>query len=147
MNHFESNSIFNLWSYDVSHSCLLLRGKRSLPLKGIEDNKNLDLFFYATSYIEIKDFFRGVLIKSASKKEIAYLKQRTTIDENTNAYVITSENKRYFIVASSLSIFENELPPLEKYKTLQTVDFGTLIYENITDGAKEFRENHPYAFE
>lgn len=125
----------------------MLRGKRSLPLNGIDDNKNIDLFFYATSYVEIKDFFRGVQIESPSKKEIAYLKQRTTIDERTNAYVITSENKRYFIVAASLSIFENELPPLEKYKTLKTVDFGILIYENITDRAKEFRENHPYAFE
>jgi hypothetical protein len=70
---------------------------------------NVDLHFWGVDYFELPSFLHGVEIATPTKEEVdrvgAILKEMVPPEK---VVVIFSENQRFFVVADSFKITENE---------------------------------------
>ncbi|MGJ1323038.1 hypothetical protein ACR780_10125 [Sphingobacterium faecium] len=103
---FNSKKSFVVFDYFISHGQLLIRSKKS-------DNQkyNIDIIFFNTSFLQLFTFINGITIKIVNKSNfskydsvVKYLEY-----DNSNLFEITSSNEKYYIAASFVQIFENEL--------------------------------------
>ena len=103
---YNSNRPFTLYDYSVSHGLLLLRSDKR---KGFDEN--IDIIFYDTGFIQIPAFLNDIDIsKSENKEDILYpsLDKYFSRDEN-NLFKIISSEENFYIAASFVRVFENEL--------------------------------------
>ncbi len=103
---YNSNRPFTLYDYSVSHGLLLLRSDKR---KGFDEN--IDIIFYDTRFIQIPAFLNDIDIsKSENKEDILYpsLDKYFSRDEN-NLFKIISSEENFYIAASFVRVFENEL--------------------------------------
>ena len=94
---------FTFWYYTVSHGQALLRSVRK------DNDENIDIYFGNVSYIEIPTVIDGLEIRtepSSSDKEYINGKIGSTKQKIT---VLVHEEKKYYIVSSSIKIMKNNL--------------------------------------
>lgn len=103
---FKSNRYFTVFDYFISHGQLLIRSKK-------EDNKkwNIDIIFFDTTFLQLFTMLYGLTISMVNKDDFSnydsvnkYLRY-----DNSNLFEIISNNEKYYIAASFVKIYENEL--------------------------------------
>ena len=95
---------FTFWYYTVSHGQALLRSV------GIDDTENIDIYFGNVSYIEIPTSIDGLEIQAPSPDDIDYVTQRIgKINPKQKITVLLHDEKKYYIVSSSIKIMKNNL--------------------------------------
>lgn len=96
------NRLFKLWYYTVSHRQALLRSI------GYDNNENIDVYFGDVSYIEIPTVINGIEIVKPTLEDEAYIMGK--IGEIKKVItVLKVDNKRYYIVSSTVKIMQNNL--------------------------------------
>lgn len=100
------NRKFKLWYYTISHKQMLLRSI------GNGDMSNLDIYFNDVLYVDLPTELDKIEILKPTQDDINYITQRIG---NTNRVitVLLSGVNKYYVVASVVKIFENNLSMFE----------------------------------
>jgi hypothetical protein len=103
---FKSEKYFSVFDYFISHGQLLIRAA-----KREGQNANIDIIFFDTTFIQLFTMLHGLTITLVRKDLIRnynsvnkYLKF-----DNSNLFELKSGDERYYIAASFVKVFENEL--------------------------------------
>jgi hypothetical protein len=100
---------FKFWHYNISHGELLIRS-----IKSSERIKNLDIMFFDVIYIELHRNLPNLIIEEPTDSDILYVKEKINKSVNIeNIIILSSNDKRYLVVASIMKIVENELDMFE----------------------------------
>ncbi len=125
---FKSERYFTIWEYTVSHGQLLLRSDKR---KGYKNN--IDIVFGATNYVQLFSALSGLTIRMVDKKMMTNYDSlnRHLNHENNNLFEIESQNEKYYIAASFVKVYENDLEFYEtslgeKYKERQKKIAGSI---------------------
>lgn len=100
--------------YQTSHSEAIIRSFKRDIIQDKNHDKNIDIYIGAIEYIELPCRFQGFRISKPTEEEQIYLcrKLRTDIPIE-KIIVLVSGEERYYVVASVLSVLENDLDFLE----------------------------------
>ena len=101
---YESERIFQLWDYTVSHKQLLLRS----PPEGQEDG-NIDIVLWGVEVVSIPTIFKHIKIRRLSAQEVENNPAIRTEDRCASVFGIESIGTSGFIVASGCKILVNHL--------------------------------------
>lgn len=104
------NRVFKIWSYTVSHSFLIIRSPLKFPdQEGFNElySYNIDIEFSAVVYIDIPNFFHGMIIKEI-EKDIPEKLQHFKKELGFKIFEIESEGKSYYISAGNYRIGKNK---------------------------------------
>ena len=103
---FNSDRSFTVFDYFISHGQLLIRSK-----KGDNQKYNIDIIFFDTTFLQLFTILYGLTIRMVSKDEFnKYDSVNKYLNyDNSNLFEIISANEKYYIAASFVKIFENEL--------------------------------------
>lgn len=106
--------IFQLLFYQISHGEMIIRSQKNDNEKDDNTNHTIDIYFGDVIYMEIPKKLNGIVFRSALADDVKYINskigKKVTEDE---IVVIISEEREYYIVASVISIIENELSLFE----------------------------------
>ena len=109
---FKSDRYFTLFDFKISHGQLLLRSSKSET-----NDKNIDIIFSGTRFIQLFPHLLGVSISIVDKDKnlIGFDSDEVRI-RNSKDYLfeILTENKKYYVEAYQFIVFENDL---EFYET------------------------------
>jgi hypothetical protein len=104
---FTSDRYFTLYDIIVSHGQLLLRSQKTDEL-----TNNIDIIFFDTTYIQSFSRLKGVQIKRL-ENNIGIINYSTVTKflgyDNNYLFEIESNDERYYIAASFVRVFENQL--------------------------------------
>jgi hypothetical protein len=103
---FSSDRYFTLFDYSSSHGRMLFRSDKR---KGHKEN--IDIIFFDTSFVEVSTMLYGITLK---KIEPIHFKKHADVNKylkypNKNLFLIESNESVYYIVASFVVVFENDL--------------------------------------
>jgi len=103
---FKSDRYFTVFDYLVSHGQLLIRSDKR---KG--GDENIDIIFFDTSFVQLFTMLFGMTIRIVDKSTVAnYISVNKYLsDEENNLFEIESGGEKYYIAASFVRVFENEL--------------------------------------
>lgn len=103
---FESNRSFSLFDVTTSHSQLLLRSQRNDEIM-----YNIDIIFFDTTYVQLCNKLNGVRIRMIDNAGVIdYQPVKKYLDyESNHLFEIESASERYYIAASFVRVFENQL--------------------------------------
>ena len=108
-DYYYLNRRFQLLFYQISHGELIIRSQKN-------DNyvHTIDIYFGDVIYMEIPSELNGIRFRRANADDVSYInsKIKNYIIQD-NIVVIISEEKEYYIVASVISINENDLSFVE----------------------------------
>lgn len=107
---FYSNRKFKMWAYVVSHSSLLLRSEMKYSDQDdySEDQAyNIDLEFWAVSYINIPAYLYEITINEITEKELSIDIDKELLKYNMKIFKLESAGKKYYIIAGGLLIGKN----------------------------------------
>ena len=108
-DYYYPNRRFQLLFYQISHGELIIRSQKN-------DNyfHTIDIYFGDVIYMEIPSELNGIRFRRANADDVSYInsKIKKYIIQD-NIVVIISEEKEYYIVASVISINENDLSFVE----------------------------------
>ena len=98
------NRQFQLWYYGISLGQMLIRSPKD------DNNKeNVDISFIDVMYVELPECTMDMRIVRTKKKDIDYINKKLKSEVNIkDITVITSNKKRYYIVASGRKVEEND---------------------------------------
>ena len=103
---FNSDRYFTTFDVLVSHGQLLLRSQKN-------DNYtfNIDIIFFDTTYIQLFSRLNGLTIKMINEKSVIDYKSvnKYLSYDNNHLFEIVSDNEKYYIAASFVRVFQNEL--------------------------------------
>ena len=108
-DYYYPNRRFQLLFYQISHGELIIRSQKN-------DNyiKTIDIYFGDVIYMEIPSELNGIRFRRGIADDVRYIKSRLEKDiTQDKIVVILSEDKEYYIVASVISINENDLSYVE----------------------------------
>ncbi len=107
---------FQISDYHITHSQLLLRCSNTVN----HINVNLDLKFDMVMYFELPRTLNDIYITNGNDEDWVYIKKRyneevynTPPHDFQQLFKILSEERVYYILASSCLIDTNSLPPLQ----------------------------------
>lgn len=103
---FKSRRYFTFFDYLISHGQLLIRSDKR---KG--HDQNIDIIFFDVTFVQLFTMLYGITIRSVSKNEIIdYPTVKKYLNyEHHNLFEIESNRERYYVAASFVRVFENEL--------------------------------------
>jgi hypothetical protein len=104
---FASDRYFTMFDFKISHGQFLLRAQK----RG-EARYNVDIVFFGTTYVQLPSGLKGVRIRICDGLvDVHYESVRKYLNsEDTNhLFEVESENEKYYVAASFVRIFENEL--------------------------------------
>jgi hypothetical protein len=104
---FKSDRYFTFFDFVISHGQLLLRSQKK---DGI--GNNIDIIFFGTTYIQSFNRLSGLRISRMENgiSEINYGTVNKFLEyDNNYLFQIESNNEKYFIAASFVTVFENQL--------------------------------------
>jgi hypothetical protein len=112
---FESDRLFQLWEYRVSHGELMIRSPKSpAGTDGPERDTNVDIAFVGVKYLAVPCLLSGIRLKPPTDEEVNELKaiigKSVTAD---NVWILSSSGKRFSVVGSRIWISENEMDIFE----------------------------------
>jgi hypothetical protein len=110
LNFHKSDRRFQIWEYQVSHRQLLIRSPQAPATdKSPEFRTNLDVVCLGVDYMAVPRAFDGLELMSPTSDEIQHLEVllgRPIAPDHVK--VLVSDGKRFTVVASSLSVSEND---------------------------------------
>ncbi|MCX6941522.1 MAG: hypothetical protein NTX09_12445, partial [Verrucomicrobia bacterium] len=110
MTNQSSNRTFKVWEYQVSHGQLLIRSPKTPATQtSPELLTNIDLVCVGVDYMAVPRVLHGIELLPPTADEIRHLE--TTLGKAIplgNIKVLSSEGKRFSVVASSFSLSEND---------------------------------------
>jgi hypothetical protein len=104
---FESNRYFTFFDFVISHGQLLLRSQKSG-----DSGSNIDIVFSGTTYIQAFSRLYGLQISliDTNIDTIHYETVKKYLEfDNNYLFEIESNTEKFFIAASFVSVFENQL--------------------------------------
>jgi hypothetical protein len=104
---FKSGQYFKISDFLTSHGQLLLRSNKTDEQKG-----NVDIIFFNTTYIQLTSSLYGIALRIVdNKKAMDYNSLTSFLNyEHNHLFEIEAENgEKYYIAASFVRVFENEL--------------------------------------
>jgi len=117
---FKSARYFTFFDFVISHGQLLLRSQKNDDL-----TNNIDIIFSGTTYIQSFSRLNGLRISiiETNKSIIDYGTVKKYLDyDNNYLFEIECKKEKYFIAASFVRVFENQLKFSES--SLNTDDKG-----------------------
>jgi hypothetical protein len=108
---YNSNRKFRIWAYTVSHSSLLLRSEMKYP---DQDNYteslsyNIDLEFWAVSYINIPSDILGISIREITAEALPKEINKELLIFDMKIFELKSGESKYYIIAGGLLIGKNK---------------------------------------
>jgi hypothetical protein len=126
---FKSERYFTVFDYSVSHGQLLLRSDKR---KGFKEN--IDIIFFDTNFVQLFTLFSGIIIRKVDTEfNIDYpsVKKYLSHQEN-NMFEIESGNEKYYVGASFIKVFENELEFNETSLNYENKDLNREVASSIT---------------
>jgi len=109
-----SHRSFQLLFYQISHGEMIIRSHKTDAIRGINYNHTIDIYFGDVTYMEIPRDLEGITFRRPNEDDVKYLNSKTqkeiTEDE---IVVIISNSKEYYVVASVISVLENDLSYME----------------------------------
>ncbi len=100
---------YKLLFYQVSHGEMILRSDKD----DIAQSHTIDIYFGDVKYMEIPSELKGIRFRRANENDIRYLKSKLSDITEDEVVVIISNGTEYFVVASLISILENDLSYME----------------------------------
>lgn len=125
---FKSDRYFTIFDFVISHGQLLLRSQKTDDLP-----KNIDVIFFGTTYMQSFTSLRGLHIKrlESSLNTIEYSSVNEFLGyDNSHLFEIESNNEKYYIAASFVRIFENQMEFADS--SLVSNDKGIEIATSLT---------------
>jgi hypothetical protein len=105
---YKSDRYFTLYDIVVSHGQLLLRSQKTDEL-----TSNIDIIFFDTTFIQSFSRLKGVKIKRVKNDDVSIINYGTVKKylsyDNNYLFEIESNDEKYYIAASFVRVFENEL--------------------------------------
>lgn len=102
---FKSDRYFTVFDYSVGHSQLLIRSARQN-----DGEKNIDIIFFDTTFVQSYMSFDGLKIRFGNRKDASYAGVKEYLESNENSFFeIESGGSKYYIAASFMRVYENEL--------------------------------------
>jgi hypothetical protein len=103
---FQSDRYFVLHGYSPSHGHLLIRSDKKSKYK-----ENIDIVFFDTAFMQLYAMLSGITIKVVEKERFTqYLPVSKYLSfKNNNLFEIESENEKYYVAASHVKVFSNDL--------------------------------------
>lgn len=100
--------LFQVWEYQVSHGQLLIRSPASQGT-GEERLRNVDLTFLDVTYMALPRYLNEVEVLSGTSEEVRELEALLGKPlPASNVHVLLSEGRRFPVVATFLTISEND---------------------------------------
>lgn len=95
-----------IFDYFISHGQLLIRSK-----KDDDQKSNIDIIFFDTTFLQIFTMLHSLTIRTISKDDFSKYNsvKKYLSNENSNLFELESGDEKYFIAASFVQVFENEL--------------------------------------
>jgi hypothetical protein len=124
---FKSDRYFIFFDFVISHGHLLLRSQKTDVL-----THNIDIIFFDTTYIQSFSRLKGVQIKRLERGTniIDYNTVRKYLDyDNNYLFEIESNEEKYYVAASFVRVFENQLEFSES--SLHTREKGIEIATSV----------------
>jgi hypothetical protein len=106
----KSDRAFKIWEYQISHGQLLIRSPKAPATdKSPERVTNLDVVCLGVDYMAVPRVFHGLELTVPTADEIQHLENLLgRVIAPSHVKILTSEGKRFPVVASSVSICEND---------------------------------------
>ena len=106
----KSDRTFQVWEYQISHGQLLIRSPKAPATETSHELlTNIDLVCLDVEYMALPRSLRGLELLAPTSDEIrsleALLKKAIKAD---NIKILASEGKRFPVVASTFSLWEND---------------------------------------
>ena len=104
---FKSDRYFIVFDFMISHGQLLLRAS-----KDENELRNIDIIFFGVRYIQLFTSFMGLSIRivNDNKNVLSYNSLNSFLNDDANClFEIESRNEKFYIGASYLKVYENEL--------------------------------------
>lgn len=106
----KSDRTFQVWEYQISHGQLLIRSPKAPAAESSPELlTNIDLVCLGVEYMALPRSLRGLELSAPTPDEIrsleALLGKTIKVD---NVKIVASEGKRFPIVASTFSMWEND---------------------------------------
>lgn len=108
---YNSKRKFRIWVYTVSHSSLLLRSEMKYPDQeeySEETAYNIDLEFWAVSYMNIPTDLLGIIITEITVEELPIKIDKELLMFDMRIFELESEGFKYHIIAGGLLIGKNK---------------------------------------
>lgn len=108
---YNSNRKFRIWAYTVSHSSLILRSEMKYP---DQDNysesmsSNIDIEFWAVSYIHLPSDFLGINIREISAEALPKEFNRELLIFDMRIFELQSNESNYYVIAGGILIGKNK---------------------------------------
>ncbi len=101
---------FQVWEYQVSHGQLLIRSPKSPPTeRAPERTTNVDISFLGVEYMSVPRVLRGLVLEQATPEEVRELGALLgKAPERGAVVVLASAGRRFFVVAHSFAVSEND---------------------------------------
>lgn len=108
---YSSKRKFRIWVYTVSHSSLLLRSEMKYPDQdeySEETSYNIDLEFWAVSYMNIPTDLLSLSIKEIAAEELPQKINTELLMFDMRIFELESKESKYYIIAGGVLIGENK---------------------------------------
>ena len=100
-----ASRMFQTWEFKVSHGQLLIRSP-----KDANHSTNVDLIFSGVEYVDLPRHLGQLEVQHPDEADISFIGERLAKQGSSNSiFVLTSDSRRYHVVAAALTISENEL--------------------------------------
>jgi hypothetical protein len=106
-NIFKSDRYFKIADFLISHGQLLLRSDKTN-----EQKTNIDIIFFDAIYMQLLGSLQGITIREADNNQVVnYVSVISYLiyDHNHLFEIETQKGEKYYVAASFVKIFENEL--------------------------------------
>ena len=117
---------FQVWSYSVSHSVLLLRSNQS-----IAHPTRIDLMFRAVGELRLRSRLEGLTVDLASMSQLSNELNEIQVSRGDSIFTLSSDDfARGYVVASAMYLSEDAL----SYGEPSTIDNPDLTHAVIRSG-------------
>lgn len=101
--------MFQTWEFKVSHGQLLIRSP-----KDANHSTNIDLMFSGVEYMDLPRHLGQLEVQQPDETDVSFIGERLAKQGSSDSiFVLTSDNRRYRVVAAALTVSENELDIFE----------------------------------
>lgn len=107
-NYTYSDREFKVLFYQISHSEMIIRSSKKDAITSEEHN--IDIYLGDVRYFELPSRMNGLSFRKPVLEDIEYLNKKTDVSvSEEDVIVLMSNDKTYYVVASVISIMENDL--------------------------------------
>lgn len=104
-----ASRMFQTWEFKVSHGQLLIRSP-----KDANHPTNIDLMFSGVEYMDLPRHLGQLEVQQPDETDVSFIGERLAKQGSSDSiFVLTSDNRRYRVVAAALTVSENELDIFE----------------------------------